>query len=144
MRIIRVTRPEAFQRPELRTILLEAYEGVHKNPEASINKLAASIGNPNIALWVGLEAGEIKGVFMVVLPLDPVTDWVTWDTVVNKGSRALSEAGVRIAIDFCKRAGYDKALMLNNSGKPDHVYARLLRLRGIKATTRTSLMRLEF
>ncbi|SRR6266446_6087545 len=144
MRVVRLTRPEAFQLPEIRRLFLAALYSGAKNPERSIDKIAARVGDPALAVFVGLEDGKPKAQLTVYLPGDPQTDWPTFDLGTNEGSLELSKAMIAAGVAFLRAAGYNQAWGFNFSGHSDKAYIRHGRRLGLKLRPRCTMMEIDF
>jgi hypothetical protein len=149
MKVIRVTKPQAFQLPEVRSLFREAILGGpggigHRNPERVIDKIAGNLASPNLAVFIGLEQGRPLSILSCALPADPETDWPMFDLATHHGSTTLRRAMIAAGIAFFKAAGYNEAIAINFSGHTDNAYIRMGKRIGLKLAKRATVMKVEF
>jgi hypothetical protein len=144
VRVVRLTKPEALLLPEIRRLFQLSLQDGAKNPDRSINKIAASLANPNLRVFIGLEGGKPRGQITVYLPADPLTDWPTFDLGANEGSLALGRALVTAGVEFLRASGYNQAWTFNFSGHSDKVWIRGASKFGVKVKPRCTMMTVEF
>lgn len=128
--IVRLRNPTAVQLPAIRRLFQAALTRGSLDPEYAIDRRAASCQDPRIGIFIGLEAGEPKGMITACLPADPRIDHPLFDLGTNFGSRALGDELRRTAVEFLRQAGYHRALTFNQTGHSDAVYIRNARRYG--------------
>ncbi len=142
--IVRVTKPEAFKLPAIRSLFLEAL-GLGKDPERSVDKLAERARDPSVGIFIGLEGGEPRAALSIIIPGDPRTDRPLVDLGTNRGgSLALKREMLKVGLAFMRAAGYNQAWFFNGSGHSDKAYLRTAKANGLEARVRCSLIEIDF
>lgn len=145
MMVVRITKAQAFQLPEVRRLFLKPLQSGAKDPQRTIDKLAWAVDkNPGLRMWLGLEGGVPKSILVVYLPNDPQTDWPTWDLAAHEGSVELKKAMIAEGVAFLREAGYNQAWTFNFSGHSDEAYIRAARMLGLRLEKRTTMMNVFF
>lgn len=143
--IVRLTKPEALRLPAVRKLFQSALARGALNPERSIDNLASAAGQPNVAIFIGLEKGEPRAGIVIVLPGDPITQRPLIDMAANiGGSEELKRGLMAASLAFMRQAGYNQAWFYNFSGHSDKAYLRAARKEGLKARVRTSMLEVDF
>ncbi len=131
MRIVRLTNPEAFDRVEVQRLFTRAFEA-HKI--ATFEDVAAELRvialDPLVAILIGAEKGNLKGLSIACLPRSTLTPQPTVYHFFNKGSASLRGALIDATVDFFLQAGYTRFYGTNMTGMRDEVYMRLFRKAG--------------
>ncbi len=131
MRIVRLTNPEAFERAEVQRLFERAFEA-HKIAtfEDVAEELKVIALDPLVAILIGAEKGNLKGLSIACLPRSTLTPQPTVYHFFNKGSAALRGALIDATVDFFLQAGYTRFYGTNMTGMRDEVYMRLFRKAG--------------
>ncbi len=125
-RIVRLTNPAAFDRPEVQRLFTRAFE---QNPLADYPetdpelRLAATA--EHVSILIGAEKGKLRALAIACLPLSTLTPLPTVYHFYNKGSAMLRNALVDEVVDFFLKAGYTRFLAVNGTERGDKAYAKL-------------------
>lgn len=130
-RVVRLTNPEAFKRDEVQALFREAFESnMMATYDKAIGELVAISSDPLVALLVGAEKGELRGLVIACLPRSTLTATPSVYHFYNSGSAKLREALVKATVDFFLEAGYTRFWAINTLGDNDEAYAKLFRSAG--------------
>ncbi len=125
-RIVRLTNPAAFDRPEVQRLFTRAFEtnslADYPESEAELRQAATA---ENVAMLIGAEKGKLRALAIACLPLSTLTPLPTVYHFYNRGSAMLRNALVDAVVDFFLQAGYTRFLAINETGRSDKAYAKL-------------------
>ncbi len=128
MRIVRLTNPEAFKRPEVQRLFERAFA---ENPlvdwEVAKEEMTRVCADPNVNILIGAEKGRLKALSIGCLPTSNLSPAPTAYYFFNRGSAALREALIHDTVDFFLQSGYTRFWASNLTGVSDEAYARLFK-----------------
>ncbi len=128
MRIVRLTNPEAFSRPEVQRLFERAFE---ENPlvnwEDAKEEMTRVALDPNVNILIGAEEGRLKALSIGCLPVSTLSPNPTAYYFFNRGSAKLRKALINATVDFFLQAGYTRFWASNLTGVSDEAYARLFK-----------------
>lgn len=145
MDIYRIVNPLALETESLVAFLRKVF------PEDSLaipggydkGKMLRLLKNPDMALFVGVEDGELLGLSLVYAPDALDLSWPQIPHFYNAGSSRLRGALVDASVEFVKSKGHMGVWAINASGAPDSVWARMFRRVG-PAEKVGAVMKVEF
>ncbi len=130
-RIVRLTNPDAFARPEVQKLFTKAFENNSlTNFDDAAAELALVASDPLVAILIGAEKGKLRALAIACLPRSTLTPLPTVYHFYNGGSAKLRNALVDATVDFFMEAGYTRFLAINQTGRSDEAYAKLFRRAG--------------
>ncbi len=125
-RIVRLTNPAAFDRPEVQRLFTRAFEtnplADYPESEAELRQAATA---EHVAMLIGAEKGKLRALAIACLPLSTLTPLPTVYHFYNRGSAILRDALVDAVVDFFLQSGYTRFLAVNGTGRSDKAYAKL-------------------
>ncbi len=127
-RIVRLTNPAAFDRPEIQRLFTRAFEhNPFANYPESDAELRQAATQEHVAILIGAEKGRLKALAIACLPLSSLTPLPTVYHFYHsrKGSAALRNALVDAVVDFFLQSGYTHFLAINGTGRSDEAYMKL-------------------
>ncbi len=132
MRIVRLTNPDAFERPEVQRLFERAFEDnrMVEGFEGVVPELKLAARDTFIAIFIGAEEGRLKALSIACLPRSALTPHPTVYHFYNKGSAKLRGALVDATVDFFLQEGYTRFYATNMTGVGDEAYMKLFRRAG--------------
>lgn len=118
MRTLRVVNPEATNNPKFQAMAKKAMESSLGQYDTIPPEW---ITDPNKAIFIAYEGGELQGLGVLFVGIDP-PQAVTIYAENVKAKQALIGTGV----DFLKDKGYNRFWAANATGRPDSVWKRSL------------------
>ncbi len=130
-RVVRLTNPEAFKRPEVQELFKAAFENNQMTTyDQAIGELVALTTDPLVGLLIGAEKGKLKALCIVCLPRSSLAATPSVYHFYNSGSAKLRETLMSAAVDFFLEAGYTRFWTINATGRTDEAHEKLFRNAG--------------
>lgn len=100
--------------------------GFEENPQPVVN----AVNQPTQAIFIGVEAGEWKGMAWMGLPDGVANTEPFCAYFFNEGKAATRDALLAAMVDFVLQNGYTSYVALNSSGREDAAWLKTFRKAG--------------
>jgi hypothetical protein len=143
-KVVRMSKVSAIDLPLIRELFLKALEHGAINPEASIDWYRHHLADPQVGVFVGLSGGLPSVLVAVILPYNTKTNRPLLDLLAGDGDPEHTREVLGAAMDFVRRAGYDKFWCFNFSKHSDEAYMRAMRrMVGKAGRIRSTMMEMD-
>lgn len=126
MQVVRLTKPEALDNPDVNALFERAYEtnSIGQWSDAAREELQAAITSEALLVLVGVEEGQFKGCVICGMPVSAFFPTPIVYQYACFGSAELRHELGRKLVDILVDNGYTKCHGVNATGKADSVYGR--------------------
>lgn len=130
-RVVRLTNPQAFARPEVQELFKKAFESNKMADfEDVMEELVLTAPDPMVGMFIGAEQGLLRGLCIACLPRSRLTPVPSVYHFYSTGTAKLREALVSATVDFFLEAGYTRFWTINATERSDEAHAKLFRSAG--------------